>query len=297
MSAAIRSATPRDRDAILALVRQAFSRGERDGQEEVDIVVNTWKLEAAVEGLELVAVEGGSVVGHVLTARGDLGGREAIAVAPLAVLPSHQGRGVGSALMNELLDRAERARHPLVALLGNPAYYGRFGFEPSGPLNIWYLPVGKGDPHFQIRRLSAFDPSYNGQFTYCWEAEGGTMATNTAAVIEDYYGSWRDGISSFDENRVTGVLVEDLDFEGPIAGKRKGAAGFIGGLKRFVEGLKAPIDILQMLDSDDQAAVLYDAALPEGTMRFAEFFRVVDGRIQSINLLYDAERYRALGGR
>ena len=123
------------------------------------------------------------------------------------------------------------------------------------------------------------------------------MATKTAAVIEDYYGSWRDGISSFDESRVTSVLVEDLDFEGPIAGKRKGATGFIGGLKGFVEGLQAPIHILQMLDSGDQAAVLYDADLPEGTVRFAEFFQVADGRIQSIKLLYDAAQYRALGGR
>jgi putative acetyltransferase len=151
------------------VVREAFSRGGRDGQEEVDIVVNTWQLGATVEGLELVAVDGDAIVGHVLTARGDLGGREAIAVAPLAVLPSHQGRGLGSSLMTELLERAETAGHPLVVLLGNPAYYSRFGFEPAGPLDIWYLPVGKGDPHFQVRRLSAFDPSYHGQFTYCWE--------------------------------------------------------------------------------------------------------------------------------
>jgi ketosteroid isomerase-like protein len=125
------------------------------------------------------------------------------------------------------------------------------------------------------------------------------MATNTktAEAIEEYYGSWRDGISSFDESRVAGVLVEDLDFEGPIAGKRKGAAGFISGRKRFVEGLQAPIRVLQVLDSGDQAAVLYDADLPEGTMRFAEFFHVADGRIQSINLLYDAAQYRALGRR
>jgi hypothetical protein len=125
------------------------------------------------------------------------------------------------------------------------------------------------------------------------------MATNTktAEVIEEYYASWRDGISSFDENRVTGVLVEGLDFEGPIAGKRKGAAGFVGGLKRFVEGLQAPIRILHTVAAADQAAVLYDADLPQGTMRFAEFFRVADGRIQSIKLLYDATQYVALGGR
>ena len=121
--------------------------------------------------------------------------------------------------------------------------------------------------------------------------------TRTAQLIDDYYGSWKDGISSFDEARVQGVLADDLDFEGPIAGKRRGAAGFVGGLKRFVEGLRAPIHVLHQVDSGDQAAVMYDADLPGGTMRFAEFLRVGEGRIQSIKLLYDAAQYRALGGR
>ena len=93
------------------------------------------------------------------------------------------------------------------------------------------------------------------------------------------------------------MLAEDLDFEGPIAGKRRGAAGFVGGLKRFVEGLRAPIRIFQKIDSGDESAVLYDADLPEGTMRFAEFFKVENGRIQSLKLLYDAAQYQALGGR
>jgi ketosteroid isomerase-like protein len=121
--------------------------------------------------------------------------------------------------------------------------------------------------------------------------------TKTAEVIDDYYASWSNGIASFDEARVRRVLVENLDFEGPIAGKRQGAAGFVGGLKRFVEGLQNPIRVLHQMDAVDQAAVLYDADLPEGTMRFAEFFHVRDGRIESIKLLYDAAQYRALGGR
>src|SRR6476646_8628298 len=58
----IRVAQPSDQDSILTVVREAFARGGRDGQEEVYIVVDTWKLGAAVEGLELVAVDGGSVV-------------------------------------------------------------------------------------------------------------------------------------------------------------------------------------------------------------------------------------------
>jgi ketosteroid isomerase-like protein len=121
--------------------------------------------------------------------------------------------------------------------------------------------------------------------------------TPTADLIGAYYDSWRHGIGSFDEARLGAILAEDLDFEGPIAGQRRGAAGFIGGLKRFVEGLQEPIDVLHEIDSGNQAAALYDASLPQGRMRFAEFFVVDDGRISAIRLLYDAAQYRALGGR
>jgi ketosteroid isomerase-like protein len=121
--------------------------------------------------------------------------------------------------------------------------------------------------------------------------------TETAELVDTYYDSWKNGIGSFDQARLGAILAEDLDFEGPIAGRRTGAAGFIGGLRRFVEGLQAPIRILQQVGSGDEAAVLYDADLPGGTMRFAEFFVVEDGRIRAIKLLYDAAQYRALGGR
>ena len=165
----IRSATVEDRDAVLDVVRDAFSSAERDGREELDIVVATWAREATP--LELVAVAHGAIVGHVLAARGDLSGRAVVAVAPLAVAPSRQGAGIGSALMAELLHRADVAELPLVALLGNPAFYGRFGFEPSGPLNIVYRPVGEGNPNFLVRRSATYDPSYQGDFVYCWEQD------------------------------------------------------------------------------------------------------------------------------
>jgi len=50
------------------------------------------------------------------------------------------------------------------------------------------------------------------------------------------------------------------------------------------------------VEAGDLAAVLYEAEMPGGSMRFAEFFRVEHGRIASIKLLYDAAQYRALGG-
>jgi len=71
--------------------------------------------------------------------------------------------------MTELLRRADGAGLPLVVLLGNPDYYGRFGFEPTGPLGVTYQPVGADSPYFQARKLTAYDPSYGGDYTYCWE--------------------------------------------------------------------------------------------------------------------------------
>src|SRR5438093_361157 len=86
------------------------------------------------------------------------------------------------------------------------------------------------------------------------EKNMGTAMTEAATLVRAYYGSWQNGIATFDKERLTEILAEDLDFEGSIAGKRRGAAGFIIGLQRFVEGLKSPIQVQQQVEADDLAA-------------------------------------------
>jgi putative acetyltransferase len=169
MSWTIESAEPSRQEAILSLVNEAFTSPGRVGQEEVDIVVNTWERKATISGLELVAVDDDVVVGHVLGGRGDLGGRTVVAVAPLSVASARQGKGIGTALMEELLLRAEAQGWPLVVLLGDPGYYGRFGFEASGPHEIYHRSGRDESPYFQVRRMTSFDRSLRGEFTYCWE--------------------------------------------------------------------------------------------------------------------------------
>lgn len=169
MTATIRSATVRDRDAILTVVREAFSGPTRDGQEEVDIVTETWRRQGSPEGFDLVAEDEGAVVGHVMAAVGDLEGAPALGVAPLCVAPHRQGQGVGSALMGELLDRIEAAGWPFALLLGDPRYYRRFGFEPAAGLGLVYPPVGPDDPHFMVRDFSALPVRDQARFRYCWE--------------------------------------------------------------------------------------------------------------------------------
>ncbi|HUI03964.1 MAG TPA: N-acetyltransferase [Acidimicrobiales bacterium] len=167
----VRSAAPEDREAILALVGEAFSHGGHDSRQELDIVRASWASGRVAEGLDLVAVPagGGGVVGHVLGAWGDLGGRAVVGVAPLAVAPAHQGGGIASTLMREVLRRADEVRCPLVVLLGDPAFYGRFGFEAAGRHGVVYPPVGPGDPHFMARWWAGVVPGYRGEFRYCWE--------------------------------------------------------------------------------------------------------------------------------
>jgi putative acetyltransferase len=165
----VRSADPSDHDTILTLVKGAFDAPDHHGEEEVQIVLDTWRLRAVVSGLELVAVEDGAVIGHILGARGLPGSPGVVAVAPLCVSTDRQGEGVGSALMTELIARAEEQGWPAVVLLGDPAYYGRFGFTPAGRLGVIYETAGEDSPHFQMLRLSGFDPSIRGVFRYCWE--------------------------------------------------------------------------------------------------------------------------------
>jgi predicted N-acetyltransferase YhbS len=60
----------------------------------------------------------------------------ALLLGPLAVAAGHRSAGVGAALMRTSLDMAAWAGHPLVLLVGDLPYYGRFGFTPAVQLGI-----------------------------------------------------------------------------------------------------------------------------------------------------------------
>jgi putative acetyltransferase len=167
----LRAPRPGDEEAVLAVVVAAFTSPDRSAEEEVAIVRSTWSAGPAEERIELVAEVDGAVAGHLIAASGRLDSvpTEVAGVAPVCVAPGAQRRGVGSALMWELVHRAADRRWPLLVLLGEPAYYTRFGFEPAAQLGIVYAPAGADSPHFLARRLDGYDARLRGTFTYCWE--------------------------------------------------------------------------------------------------------------------------------
>jgi putative acetyltransferase len=114
--------------------------------------------------LSIVATFNGDIVGHVVCSRASLEGRPSVGLGPLGVLPIHQRRGVGQALMHAVLGAADALHEPAVILLGDPAFYRRFGFVLAAPLGV-LPPVPAWTPHFQVRPLHAWDKP-RGTFLY-----------------------------------------------------------------------------------------------------------------------------------
>jgi putative acetyltransferase len=129
----IRAATPRDREAIRRVEEHAF--GQRTEAGLVDALVA-----AGDTVVELVAEDDGQVVGHILFSRIRVkdGKKEfpAVALAPLAVEPAFHGTGIGGALICEGHDRLKEGGEALSVVLGDPAYYGRFGYGRARALGF-----------------------------------------------------------------------------------------------------------------------------------------------------------------
>jgi putative acetyltransferase len=124
--ATIRNETTADAPAIREVDRLAF-----EGDDEARLV-DALRVEGYVRE-SLVAEEDSQVVGHILFSElpivtGD-GTVMALALAPLAVIPSHQRRGIGSTLVEGGLRACRGAGHKIVVVLGHPEYYPRFGFS------------------------------------------------------------------------------------------------------------------------------------------------------------------------
>ena len=161
----IRPEIPADYDAIHRVVAAAF------GSESEATLVRSLRadVDAYVPELALVAEEGGNVVGHIMLTNATLHGEEdwrVLALGPLAVSPERQRTGAGTALTEAVLELAEARGAPLVGLVGHPAYYPRFGFEPARGRGIEPPSEEMPDAAFMVKTLSNYKDRYRGRFEY-----------------------------------------------------------------------------------------------------------------------------------
>ncbi|MFI7212428.1 GNAT family N-acetyltransferase [Micromonospora maritima] len=162
----IRCELAHDAEAIRAVTAAAF-RGlaysappVEPGGDPGEATLVSWLRadESWIPELSLVAIEDDAVVGHVLATRARVDAEPALALGPVSVLPHRQRAGIGSAMMHAVLGAADALGEPLVALLGDPDYYHRFGFVPAQQYGIDSPDVSWGK-NFQVRALT----HYNGQ--------------------------------------------------------------------------------------------------------------------------------------
>ena len=132
----IRSETKKDYEAVNQVVKQAFATApHRDGNEQ-ELVASLRTSSAFIPGLSLVAEFDGKIVGHILLTEASVGKHTVLALAPLSVLPDFQGRGIGTALIQEGHRTAQKLGYSHCLVLGNPAYYARTGYRPAAQFGI-----------------------------------------------------------------------------------------------------------------------------------------------------------------
>ena len=136
----IRAEQPGDEEAIGAVTAAAFAQMPYSDQTEPQIIE---RLRAAgVLALSLVAEGDGAIIGHIAFSPVTLEGGEGgwYGLGPVSVLPERQGAGVGEALVREGLDRLRTLGAAGCVLLGDPAYYSRFGFRNDHSLVLPDVP-------------------------------------------------------------------------------------------------------------------------------------------------------------
>lgn len=151
-----RESTQGDRAGIMAVEELAYGR-------KAEAALADELIAAPVDTISLVAELDGAVVGHVLLTR-ILGPEAALALAPLAVHPAWRDCQIGTELTRRALATARERGWKSVFVLGQPDYYGRFGFKS-------HLADG-ADIEWQGRRFLALElepgalAGWSGKLTY-----------------------------------------------------------------------------------------------------------------------------------
>jgi putative acetyltransferase len=131
--ATVRREQPGDEQAIYTVNFRAF------GQDDEPKIVDALRTNCP-EGVSLVAEQDQGIVGHILFTpaliEGDGAVSEGMGLGPMAVLPEHQGKGIGSALVRAGLEELRNAGTLFAVVVGHPWFYPKFGFERASRYGV-----------------------------------------------------------------------------------------------------------------------------------------------------------------
>ena len=155
MNIVIRKEQPDHIEAITEVTAAAFERNEHSSHTEQYIIMALRR--ASQLTLSLVALEGDVVVGHIAVSPVAIssGDAEWYGLRPLAVRPERQGKGIGSQLVRDALAALDQQGASGCVVLGEPDYYGRFGFKAYHELTL----PGAPQKYFQALPFTGSIPS------------------------------------------------------------------------------------------------------------------------------------------
>lgn len=140
MQIKIQQENPENFVEISDVIKQAFRCEIHSDHQEQFLVERIRKTEAYVPELSLVAIdeESGRIVGFIMMSVITIGENNhlSLALAPVAVLPEDQNRGIGGMLIREVHDKAIQMGYDSVVLLGHKDYYPRFGYKMLSGFSI-----------------------------------------------------------------------------------------------------------------------------------------------------------------
>ncbi len=162
MPVLVREATPKDADAVHAVIAEAFAD---------ETVAYLWAdLSRRDRSMSFVAEQDGTVLGHVGLSWGwaDAPARlvDLLILSPLSVAPSAQRTGIGRALVASAVAAADSAGSPALILEGDPSYYQRLGFTPAAEYGFTPPSTRIPPAAFQCVPLAAYEPSMAGPVIY-----------------------------------------------------------------------------------------------------------------------------------
>lgn len=156
MALVIREEREEDYEAVEHVVKQAFLHTPMRSGTEHRIVERMRKEPTYNPKYSLVATEVKNVVGHVILSQAYVVNEEKkiplVSLGPVSVVPEKQRQGIGTKLIEQVLEVAKNDEKKAVIVLGHPTYYPKFGFKPASLWGI-KLPFDAPDDAFLALEL------------------------------------------------------------------------------------------------------------------------------------------------
>lgn len=158
MNVKIRQEEPGDMPSVFELIQLAFENEQYSDHQEQVLVENLRKSPEFIPQLSLVAENEGKLVGYLLLTKVHIINndnqqlQDSLALAPVAVLPQFQGKGIGTQLILASHQIAKELGFSAIIVLGHADYYPRFGYMTASTYEI-KLPFDVPEENCMVKEL------------------------------------------------------------------------------------------------------------------------------------------------